>query len=314
MKQIQYVFLIVTFLGLLSCDTKGQQPDNTIPMFGNIVKSEKYNQLDKEFIDQSLKQFGTIDSATAVHIDLAWRYFYNNDLKTAMKRFNQAWLLNADYPDSYFGFAALLEMQQNSLEAEKFYKIGLEKDSVKNRAENCYQRIADCKEQLQDIKGVIEAYNKILQLNPLNIFALKKLGYFQMESGNLELALNAYNKAIELDPNDAVTYNNRAYLYHTMKKNSNAILDYSKAIQIDNKYISAYVNRGILAMEENKFEDAKRDFETCLRLDSKSPELRRLVGLAKLNLNDKSGACEDFKEAKKLGDTQIDELISIHCN
>ncbi len=312
MKLFIFTVLITAF-GLLSCNTGAQEPDNTIPMYGNVVKSEGYKKIDEEFIEHSKKQFGTIDSATKAYVDFAWRYFYNNDLKTAMKRFNQAWLLDDACPDTYFGFAALTEIQGNKAEANKYYEIGIAKDKTGKRATICFQRIADCKEQLGDISGTIEAYSKILAINPSNAFALKKAGYFQMQTGNHEKALAAYNKAIALDPGDAMTYNNRAYLYQTIKDHKNALTDYNKAIELDAQYIGAYVNRGLLAMEIKHYEAAVKDFETSIKLDAAAPELRKFLGLAKLSLKDKSGACENFKEAKKLGDTQIEELIQQNC-
>lgn len=314
MRLFQTLFFLITII-LSSCknETHGQQPDNTKPMYGEVAKSEEYKKVDDEFKKESLEQFKTIDSSVYVQIDNAWRYFYHNDLKTAMKRFNQAWLLNPEYPDSYFGFAALMEMQNNKTEAERFYKIGLEKDKKKSRAFICYQRIADCKEQLGDFKGTIEAYTKILETNPTNAFAAKKIGFFQMQTGNTEDALTAYGKAIELDPTDATTFNNRAYLYQTKKNYENAISDYTKAIKLDPKYISAYVNRGISEIEMKNYESAKNDFEISVQLDSKAGELRRFLGLAKLGLKNKSGACKDFELAKQLGDTQADELIKQSC-
>jgi tetratricopeptide (TPR) repeat protein len=275
-----YKILILTIaIGLSSCGTKGQQPDNTKPMYGEIQKSDEYKKIDEDFKKECLDQFGTIDSSVNVQIDHAWRYFYHNDLKTAMKRFNQAWLLNSEFPDSYFGFAALLEMQNNKTEAERFYKIGQEKDKSKEHAKICYQRIADCKEQLRDFKGTIEAYTILSEINPSNVFAFKKIGYFQMQTGNTEDALTAYGKAIELD----------------------------------SKYISAYVNRGITEMEENNFDAAKKDFEISVQLNPKAGELRRMLGLAKISLKDTLGACMDFELAKKLGDTQADEQIKQNC-
>lgn len=282
-------------------------------MYGEVPKDEEYKRLDEDFRKECLKQFKTIDSSVFVQMDNGWRYFYHNDLKTAMKRFNQAWLLNPEFPDSYFGFAALLDMQKNKKESERFYKMGLNKDSKKERAQICYQRIADCKEQLKDIQGTIEAYSKISEINPANAFAFKKIGYFQMQSGNSEKAIAAYAKAIELDPKDAITYNNRAYLYQTQKSYKEAIDDYTKAIELDSKYISAYVNRGITEMSMNNNLAAKRDFEICVQLDSKDSGLRRFLGLVKLNLNDKTGACKDFDLSKQLGDRQVDELIKQNC-
>lgn len=231
-----------------------------------------------------------------------------------MKRFNQAWLLSPDFPDSYFGFAALMDMQNNISEAKRFYEIGLEKDSTKARAKICYQRIADCKEQLQNFQGAIDACAKLVEISPNDAFAFKNMGYLQSQLGNFEDALTAYTKAIELDLTDAMTYNNRAYVYQTEKNYKDAIADYTKAIQLDSKDIGAYVNRGIALMAENDFAKAKKDFETCVRLDGgKSGALRRILGQCELSLKDTSGACADFKLAKELGDSQADSLSKQNC-
>jgi tetratricopeptide (TPR) repeat protein len=314
MRHHQILFLLFV-IGLLCCnvDIQGQQVDNTKPMYGEVAKSEEYRKIDEDFKKKCLEQFKTIDSSVFVQIDHAWRYFYHNDLKTSMKRFNQGWLLNPEFPDSYFEFAALMEMQGDKTEAKRFYKIGLEKDKKKERAKICYQRIADCKEQLNDIKGTIEAYTRITALAPNNFFAYKKIGYLQMQSDNSNAALAAYGKAIELDPTDAMTYNNRAYLYQKSKNYADAIADYTKAIELDPNYISAYANRGITEIEAKNYEAAKSDFEICVKLDSKAGELRRFLGLTKLKLKSIPEACKDFELAKQLGDTQAEELIKQNC-
>jgi tetratricopeptide (TPR) repeat protein len=304
---------ITILLTLFACNSNGQKVDNTKPLYGEVPKSDEYKKIDEDFKKECLEKFKTIDSAVNVHIDQAWRYFYNNDLKTSMKRFNQAWLLNPEFPDAYFGFAALLEMQESKTEAQRFYKIGLDKDKKNRRAEICYRRIADCKEQLKNLGGAIEAYIKITEINPNNSFAFKKIGYLQMQLGNTEAAVNAYGRAIDLDPKDAVTYNNRAYLYQINKNYPKAIADYTKAIELDRKYISAYVNRGITQAGINNFKAAKNDFEICVQLDPNAGELRRFLGLAKLSLNDKAGACADFEKASVLGDKQAEELAEKNC-
>ncbi|MDR0871895.1 MAG: hypothetical protein LBN27_00305 [Prevotellaceae bacterium] len=311
-KTIKFFFFFSLLVSFSSCFSmeKNQQPDNTKPMYGEVLKNEIYKKLDKEFIENCIQQYGTIDSAVIVHINYAWGYFYRNDVTTAMKRFNQAWLLNPEFPDSYFGFAALLDMQKNTTEAVRFYKIGLKKDSIHQRAEICYQKIADCKEQLNDIVGTIEVYTKITVLNPNNAFAFKKLGYLQIPS---EAALNAFDKAISLDPNDPHTFINRGYLYQLREDYPESIIDFTKAISLAPENISDYVNRGIVEMLINNNQDAKKDFEMCVHLNPKSGELHRFLGLSKLNLNDKQGACTDFEKAKELGDEQSQELINQNC-
>lgn len=309
------IFYITLFILSIfsSCSSQDRKVDNKKPMYGEFEKTKEHQEIDEEFRQTCLEQFGSIDSSVNVQIDHAWRYYYNNQLETAMKRFNQAWLLNSEFPDSYFGFASLLETQGKTTEAQRFYRMGLDKDVKKARAEICYQRIADCKEQLKDINGTIKAYIEISNLNPTNSIAFKKIGYLQMQSGFSNEAAKSYDKAIALDPNDAMTYNNRAYLNQTLKNYQAAIQDYSKAIELKPNYISALVNKGITEMQINQFSEAKLDFERCVVLDPKTGELRRFLGLAELGLNDKSKACINFEMALELGDQGANQLIIENC-
>jgi tetratricopeptide (TPR) repeat protein len=309
------ILLASIIMGLLSCSnrTHGQQPDNLKPMYGGVPKNQEYQELDQRFINESIKQFGTTDSAARLYTDHAWRYFYNNDMATAMKRFNQVWLLNSEFPDAYFGFAALSEMNGDQVEADRFYQLGIKKDVQKVRAPICYQRIADCKEQLKDINGTLNAYIRLSQIAPDNSFAFKKIGYFQMKQNNLEQALKAFSKAIELDPADAVTFSNRANLYQSEKDYPKAIADYTKAIQLDPADFSAYANRGTIYMEIKNYKEAQKDFEACVRLDSNEDGLWKLLGLAELNLGHKAEACKAFNIAKQLGDAEAEGLIAEHC-
>ncbi len=310
-----FALLFIITIVVSSCKPSSQYENinNTKPMYGEVPKSEDYKKIDEEFIQNCLKECKTIDSAVNEHIKNAWWYFYHDSLQTAMKRFNQVWLLNPNFPDSYFGFAALLETQGNNSEAQRFYAMALEKDKNKDRAELCYQRIADCKEQLKDYKGTIEAYIKISELNPKNDFAFDKIGFFQAQLGNSVEAFKAYNKALSLNPGDANTYNNRGYLNQSLKKYPDAIADYSEAIKLEPKNIRALANRAMTGFDMKDYKRAINDFESCVQLEPKDPSLRRLLGIAKLYSKDKLGACQEFEKAKQLGDTIVDELIQKNC-
>jgi len=305
---------ILVLAVLCSCRSQQDEIDNTQPMYGEVEKTREQKEIDQEFIENSLKQFGTIDSSVAVQIDHAWRFYYNNDLKTAMKRFNQAWLLNPEYPNSYFGFASLLESQGNLADAKRYYNIGIENDKCSVRTEICYQRTADCKEQLSDTEGTINAYSELTKSDPKNSFAFKKIGYFQMQSGqSKEEAKEAYKNAIEIDTEDAMTYNNRAYLNQTLKNCDEAINAYSRAIELNPEYISALVNRGVAEMEISQFEKAKSDFEKCVILDPNAGELRGFLVLAELELNENANACNNLQLAVNIGDKVATELMEKNC-
>jgi tetratricopeptide (TPR) repeat protein len=282
-------------------------------MYGEAEKDERYRKVDDEFREAMLKKFGIVENAVIDFINNAWILFYRNDLETAMRRFNQAWLLDPEFPDAYFGFAALLEMRKENEEAARFYRLGVEKDTENMRTIICYQRISECKEQLNDIQGAIEALSKIKMLQPDESFVYKRLGFLYVKMDDKALAMEAYDKAIELDPKDAVTFHNRAYLYQTMEDYTQAITDYTRSVKLDPTYVSSYVNRGMLEMQTGNYEASKQDFQTGIKYSPRSAELRRLLGLAKLNLGDKLGACDDFKIAKEFGDPVADQIIEEFC-
>ena len=307
---------IVLLLGIASCASV-QRPDNTKPMYGEVPKSASYQEIDKRFIQEAIRFHGNIENAVDYHLGLAWTLFFKGDLNVAMMRFNQVWLLNPEIPDVYFGFAALSELRRNKTEAERFYKIAFEKDTDNTRAKNCFLHIIGCKEGIGYIDGVFNTINRFIEMFPAdsltNAMFLIKKGYWQVELGKDNLAMESYNKALEFDPNSANAYVNRGYLFQTQKEFSKARADYNKAIEIDSNYIRAFANKGNLELSLSNYEEAKKDFEISVSLDQKSGQLRRHLGMAKQKLNDKEGACEDFKLAKELGDVEASELLKQHC-
>ena len=119
-----------------------------------------------------------------------------------------------------------------------------------------------------------------------------------------------------------------------------AIVDYTKAIQVDPKNADAYLNRAILkgdlicidkteAYNESEIQikcgadnqGAIEDLTTVIELDTQDRVTRNFGGVLKTHstayayylrglnkgvLNDKNGACADWKTANKSGWTEID--------
>ena len=102
-----------------------KRADNTLPMFGGIdvVKTAFQMEADEEFIQTVTKKGTSREQGSVIMVGYAWEFFKKGDLATAMKRFNQAWLLNPTNPDIYQGFAAILRTQGKMVEAERILKI-----------------------------------------------------------------------------------------------------------------------------------------------------------------------------------------------
>src|SRR5689334_1911909 len=128
--KIFYGFILAFCISLFSLEAWAQC-DNLKPMFGDkCTKSGSLKKADAKFIKTEVKRYGTPDSAANVYVAMAWSHFYRKDPETAMKRFNQAWLLNRNEPGVYFGFGHLTRyaFSKDPLEAEKYYKLGRDHD------------------------------------------------------------------------------------------------------------------------------------------------------------------------------------------
>lgn len=101
-----------------------KKADNTLPMFGgrDVVKTAYQMEVDETFIQSVTKDGMSREKGSQVVVGYAWDFFNKGDLSTAMKRFNQAWLLNPANPDIYKGFAAILRKQGKTAEAEQILK------------------------------------------------------------------------------------------------------------------------------------------------------------------------------------------------
>lgn len=95
-----------------------------LPKYGHVRKTEDQKQADQEFIETILKQDGTRRKGSDHLISLGFRYLYK-DIKTAMYRFNQAYLLDSTNIDIYWGFGGVYMTLGNYEKAKQQYEEGL---------------------------------------------------------------------------------------------------------------------------------------------------------------------------------------------
>jgi tetratricopeptide (TPR) repeat protein len=99
-----------------------------LPKYGNVPKTDEQKDADRELIETYVKQQGTRSKASAVLIDLGFDYLARMDIKTAMYRFNQAWLLDSTNVDTYWGYGAVYHTLGDYKRALEQYDLGLSID------------------------------------------------------------------------------------------------------------------------------------------------------------------------------------------
>ncbi|HOP00437.1 MAG TPA: tetratricopeptide repeat protein [Bacteroidales bacterium] len=132
-----------------------------------------------------------------------------------------------------------------------------------------------------DHRGAIADCRKAIESDPGNVKALIIQGRSEAELGDYRSALREFDKAININPhheNVNLTYFYRGNAKSDSGNDAAAIIDYTLSLEIVS-YAPAYYRRG----------------------------------MAKINLAEKKGACEDWNLAKKLGMAEAEEMINKHC-
>lgn len=307
MKNICIILLSLT---LAACTLPGQRPDNSRPMYGGIESTGKYKAADERFIGECIDTYGSLDSAAKAHAEMGWQYFhFKRDTTTAIKRFNQAWLLDSTLSEAYFGFAAICAARGESEAADGFYALGEQKSANKAHTVKYYLRAMN---SLLDVGKTDEAfvvYDKITTLAPDSADVYTWAGYMFFEAGLTEAAQEADEKAMTLAPNDFAPYINRGWSHQTQGRYEEALADYSQAVKLAPQVIKGRANRGLLLIELGRYAEAKADLEECVRLDPDSGELWRYLGVAEYRLGNTDKARLTLLAAANFGDKHAEELI-----
>ena len=77
------------------------------PKYGNATKTKEQLEADRKLTASYLEQAGSPRAASDLLVSLGFDYFNKGELKTAMSRFNQAWILDPKNENVFRGFGAI---------------------------------------------------------------------------------------------------------------------------------------------------------------------------------------------------------------
>jgi len=96
-----------------------------LPKYGHLPKTPEEKNADTEFVKTVLENDTTNRKGSAHLMGLGFDYLNKGDLKTAMLRFNQAYLLDSTNTDIYLGYGAIYMRLGNYAKASQQYREGL---------------------------------------------------------------------------------------------------------------------------------------------------------------------------------------------
>jgi tetratricopeptide (TPR) repeat protein len=141
-----------------------------LPKYGKAEKTPEQKKADKELIDAYVAQAGSRSKGSELLIRLGFNYLYKGDLRTAMYRFNQAWLLDPQNPNVNWGFGAVYFLLGDFPKALEQYDEGLKADEnnsniLTDKATIYMTRYMDSNNE-KDYNQALSLFKKSYSVNP----------------------------------------------------------------------------------------------------------------------------------------------------
>ncbi len=83
-------------------------PADELPMYGAVKRNDKMLEADGEFIRGVVERLGSGEKGSVYLAERGWESYNRDDQGTAIKRFNQAWLLDEKNSQAYYGCALVV--------------------------------------------------------------------------------------------------------------------------------------------------------------------------------------------------------------
>ncbi len=191
---------------------------NLQPEYGKSEKNPGQIKSDDEFIVEILKHYDDKKLASKKLTELGFQYLYERgDFPTAMKRFNQAYLLDPKNSDIYYGYGTIYFNLGAMSEAREQFDKGLLVDPDHSRMLTDYGTtyLGDYYSQINSsptqAKESLEKSKKYLQqaisLDPKDSNTIYKLSIINMNLGDCDSARKFLEKAVQMkNPNVTQEY------------------------------------------------------------------------------------------------------------
>jgi tetratricopeptide (TPR) repeat protein len=134
-------------------------------------------------------------------------------------------------------------------------------------SEEWFQRGLELEETGAPVSQAVEAYQKVLELNPSAAGALVNLGTIYYRQRRFDQAEKYYRSAIEADPQYPLAQFNLGNLYDEQGKLKDARDHYNRALTLNPQYADAHFNLALLCERQSDPLRAVHHWKAYLKLD-----------------------------------------------
>lgn len=222
-------------------------------------------------------------------------------------------LSNRSEPKQYEAHKLLADAyQKKQLYAKAIAEYNLAA-KLKNSDADLYINRASARIWSEDYDDALKDLDRAMKIDAENYRAFYYLGITQYYRFKLKSAEDALEKCIKLNPAYAPAYYLLAATLAERNQTNAAVENYERAHQLDTSLYEAQLNIAVLKYQNEDYYGAQKDLTVLLEKDPDNADIFYYRAECSHHLNDKQSACNDYFEAKKLGDELSGEIYDKYC-
>ncbi len=242
--------------------------------------------------------------------DRGYAKLLQNDISGALDDYSKKIEIRRDDALAYYDRGNVYYISQNYDSALNDYDRAIQLDSS---CQEFYYNRALTQWHLHNYTGCIFDCDKALELSPTDINTYLQRGQANDALGQVQKALRDYDLAIYYSPHNVECFKNRASARCRAGDFKGAIDDCSKALTIDPSNAEVYYYRSFAYNEMKNFRGSLSDLDSAISFNQNYDLAYYQRGWLRLQLNDRVGACEDFRKLDLLGFPNAKQLLNTHC-
>ena len=162
----------------------------------------------------------------------------------------------------------------------------------------------------RDYAKAIQAYQKVIEIDPRYAEAYNNLGIIYQEAGDFDRALSTYQKAIEINPKYEKALNNLGVLLYLKGRYEESIHAFQKALALNANNIESHINLGILFKKQGQMEKALESYHRALAINPLYGEAHYNMGLLYEQLEKMEMAISHYQKFIQVASKTHSDLVA----
>ncbi len=179
---------------------EAKKDNRLLPEYGGMPRTAQQKVEDEKYVKTTMEEMNSSrESCSAQMVDLGFKYIANGDLRVAMYRFNQAWLLDRKNAEIYTGFGSVYFIFQDLNESLRWFNRGLELDPnnanlLTYAARSHIAMFEATKTDTASFYKALPLLQRSYEIQPQNAYTTFMLSRYYARVNNCDSAMKYYNE------------------------------------------------------------------------------------------------------------------------